>query len=151
MDPTTVLGDGHRQVNGEGFQRPARTRSDAVGQDRVPWQCVCSTWLWFNSAAGWPCWPGIDIRRTPALLALRHEVAVFRRTNPKPRLNWADRAVFSLLCRHLPRDVLARRLVTPATILRWHRRLVAKKWTYPHRTSRPPMDPELKTLICQAR
>jgi len=56
----------------------------------------------------------------------------------------------SIVQRTLPastRDLLARRLVTPATILRWHRRLVAKKWTYPHRTGRPPIDPELAALI----
>ena len=57
--------------------------------------------------------------------------------------------MFSALCRHLPRDLLAHRLVTPATILRWHRRLVTKKWTYPHRTGRPPIDPELAALIEQ--
>jgi transposase InsO family protein len=81
------------------------------------------------------------------LLVLRNEVAVLRRTNPKPRLDWADRALFSALCRHLPHALVTRRLVTPATILRWHRRLVAKKWTYPHRTGRPPIDPEIAALI----
>ncbi len=82
------------------------------------------------------------------LLVLRQEVAVLRRQNPKPRPDWAGRRGGARrLARLLPRPLRMGRLVTPDTLLRWHRRLVRWRWTYPDRGGTPRVDPRVAVLI----
>ena len=85
--------------------------------------------------------------RDAELLVLRQEVAVLRRQNPGPKLDWADRMVLAALARLLAGPGRMSRLVTPDTLLRWHRRLVRWRWTYPPKAGRPPVDAKLAVLI----
>jgi hypothetical protein len=66
----------------------------------------------------------------------------------RPSLTRADRALLAALSRSLPRAAWASFSVTPETLLRWHRRLVARRWTYSHtRTGRPSLEPSVRALV----
>jgi putative transposase len=107
-------------------------------------------YLIFIRLAGWMAMLARSSASKDAeLLVLRQEVAVLRRQHPRPKLDWADRAVLAALTRVLPRPLRIGRLVTPDTLLRWHRRLVCWHWTDPHRPGRSPIDARIALLIDQ--
>jgi transposase InsO family protein len=89
-----------------------------------------------------------DAAKELEILVLRHQLAVLHRQTPRPRLEPADRALLAAISRILPRFRWSCFIVTPQTLLRWHRRMIAGAWTYPHRgLGRPPLDDSVQQLI----
>ena len=88
-----------------------------------------------------------DRSKDGEILVLRHQLAVLRRQMPRPRFEPSDRAILTALARVLGRDRWSIFLVTPDTILAWHRRLVANHWTYPHRAGRPSTAAETRRIV----
>ena len=81
------------------------------------------------------------------IVVLRHELAVLRRHVGRPTFRSGDRVFFATASRLLPRVRWSAFLVTPTTLLKWHNRLVAKRWTYPRRTGRPPIHGDVRDVI----
>src|SRR5437763_1929822 len=82
------------------------------------------------------------------ILVLRHELAVLRRQVGRPKFEPSDRLILAALSRVAPRRSWSAFPVRPETLLRWHRRLIARRWTHPHRRpGRPPIEREIRELI----
>jgi hypothetical protein len=93
------------------------------------------------------CWRSADAKEVE-ILVLRHQLAILRRQHPRPRLQPQDRALLAALSRLLPRPRWSVFVVTPETLLRWHRRMVRRHWTYPALSrGRPPVPEQLQALI----
>jgi transposase InsO family protein len=82
------------------------------------------------------------------IVVLRHELAILRRGSRQPRETWTDRLLLAAASRLLPRRRWPSFIVTPKTLLAWHRRLVTKRWTtYPTRPGRPPIDRKIRAVV----
>jgi putative transposase len=81
------------------------------------------------------------------IVVLQHELAILRRRTRRPAITWADRLFLAAASRLLPRAHWRSFIITPATLLRWHRRLVAKRWTYARRAGRPAIRRETREFV----
>jgi hypothetical protein len=93
------------------------------------------------------CWPSTDAKEVE-ILVLRHQLAILRRQHPRPRLQPNDRALLAALSRLLPRPRWSILVITPQTLLGWHRHMVRRRWSYPAPArGRPSVPQQLQTLI----
>src|SRR3569833_4159395 len=80
-------------------------------------------------------------------MVLRQEVAVLRRQVARAKGDWADRAALAGRARLLPVGLRSQRLVTPGSLLAWHRRLVKRTWTYPNKPGRRGVSQQIRDLV----
>src|SRR2546425_12935399 len=94
-------------------------------------------------------WDRSDRANDLEILVLRHQLRILRRTSPRPRLTGLDRALLAALAGMLPRERWSSFVVSPGTLLRWHRELVRRKWSYGRSggPGRPPVGDDLQALI----
>ena len=90
--------------------------------------------------------PRLDARDV-GIAVLRHQVMVLRRQIRRPRFTPSDRMVLAVLARLLPRERWPVFLAAPGTLLRWHRELVARRWTYPLTGGRRGLDPDVVEVV----
>jgi len=149
-------------VAGVGYQKPivAVTSSFRVTKDydapslaRFPWPRSRVVWSFVYLALRRSlelillCFWSAETKEIE-ILVLRHELAVLRRQHPRPRLQPKDRALLAALSRLLPRARWSVFLVRPEILLRWHRRMVRRRWTYPITSNgRPPIPEEVQQLV----
>jgi putative transposase len=92
--------------------------------------------------------PQAELAKDVELMVLRHQLSVLTRQHERPKLRPADRAFIAALARLLPHRRQRGFVVTPATLLRWHRELVRRKWTYPQcKPGRPPTGRATRELV----
>src|SRR5271157_5750631 len=118
----------------------------AVRHHDHPCLCACSISSSSGSAAGWLCSADHRPPRMPSCSCCGTRSPCCAALIAGPG-STADRAVLAALIRLMPARLRMHRLITPGTVLRWHRRLVTRKWTYPNRTGRPPVNAEIAALI----
>ncbi|WP_421106408.1 integrase core domain-containing protein [Streptomyces sp. NEAU-S77] len=112
---------------------------------RLIYLLACQTFRWLALLAR------SSATKDAEILMLRHQLTIARRAQPRPRFSWSDRAVMAALLRMIvskQRRSQVALLISPRSVLRWHARLIAWKWTYPSRSpGRPPKPAALRQLV----
>jgi hypothetical protein len=145
-NPVEVVPD--TRPEGSSYSITGLTRDDAHDEAPALWRSASSTDSSDASSSSSGSTARISVSKDAEILVLRHQLAVLRRQVARPRFTWSDRALIATLAKLVPRERWAAFLVTPETILRWHRALVRRRWTYPNRRpGRPSLPAETVELI----